>query len=73
MPCARRHAGLSFALAVGLQLFVDALRPEEGHGAVLVVARPEADPVPAFRRLADGIRLPGDGAATLADTPRRRQ
>ena len=32
----------------------------EGFGAVLLVARPEADPVPALRRLADGIRLPGD-------------
>jgi hypothetical protein len=27
---------------------------------VLVVARPEADPVPAFRELAGGLRLPGD-------------
>jgi hypothetical protein len=25
-----------------------------------VVARPEADPVPAFRELAGGVRLPGD-------------
>jgi LDH2 family malate/lactate/ureidoglycolate dehydrogenase len=50
------HKG--FALALGLQLLVDALVREPGHGAVLVVARPEADPVPALRRL--GIRLPGD-------------
>jgi hypothetical protein len=34
----------------------------EGHGAVLFVARPSADPVPAFRALADGARLPGDGS-----------
>jgi hypothetical protein len=27
---------------------------------VLLVARPEADPVPAFRALAGGVRLPGD-------------
>jgi len=27
---------------------------------VLVVARPAADPVPAFRALAEGVRLPGD-------------
>jgi LDH2 family malate/lactate/ureidoglycolate dehydrogenase len=47
----------AFALAVGLQLFVDALVSEPGHGAVLLVARPEADPVPALR--ATGIRLPG--------------
>jgi LDH2 family malate/lactate/ureidoglycolate dehydrogenase len=47
----------SFALAVGLQLFVDALHREEDFGAVLLVARPESDPVPALR--ATGIRLPG--------------
>jgi hypothetical protein len=28
---------------------------------VLVVARPEADPVPTLRALAAGARLPGDG------------
>ncbi len=50
----------SFALAVGLQLLVDSLDPGDGHGAVLLVARPEDDPVPAFRRLAAGVRLPGD-------------
>jgi LDH2 family malate/lactate/ureidoglycolate dehydrogenase len=50
----------AFALAVGLQLLVDALNPEEGFGAVLLVARPEADPVPALRVLAGGARLPGD-------------
>lgn len=50
----------AFALAVGLQLLVEALLPVEGHGAVLLVARPEADPVPAFRELAAGVRLPGD-------------
>lgn len=55
----------AFALAVGLQLFVDALLPAEGHGAVLLVARPEADPVPAFRALADGVRLPGDSFRRL--------
>ena len=48
----------AFALAVGLQLFVDALVSEPGHGAVLLVAQPESDPVPALR--ATGIRLPGD-------------
>ena len=47
----------SFALALGLQLLVDSLVTEPGHGAVLVVARPEADPVPALR--AAGLRLPG--------------
>ena len=32
----------------------------EGYGAVLVVARPGADPVPDLRASADGLRLPGD-------------
>lgn len=49
----------SFALAVGLHTLVDALLPEEGFGALLIVARPESDPVPALRVLADGVRLPG--------------
>jgi len=48
----------AFALAVGLQAFVDALHSEPGHGAVMLVAQPEADPVPALR--GTGIRLPGD-------------
>ncbi len=52
------HKG--FALAVGLQLLVDALTPDDAHGAVLLVARPESDPVPGFRGLAAGVRLPGD-------------
>jgi hypothetical protein len=49
----------AFALATGLQLLVQAL-DVESHGALLVVARPEADPVPAFRAAASGLRLPGD-------------
>jgi len=32
----------------------------DGYGAVLFVAQPAADPVPSFRRLAAGVRLPGD-------------
>jgi LDH2 family malate/lactate/ureidoglycolate dehydrogenase len=47
----------AFALALGLQLLVDSLVSEPGHGAMLIVARPEADPVPALRSL--GIKLPG--------------
>jgi (2R)-3-sulfolactate dehydrogenase (NADP+) len=58
VPFGREQAHKAFALAVGLQLFVDALAGE-GYGAVLVVARPEADPVPALRKLAGGVRLPG--------------
>jgi LDH2 family malate/lactate/ureidoglycolate dehydrogenase len=59
VPFGGEQAHKAFALAVGLQLFVDALAGE-GHGAVLVVARPEADPVPALRGRAGGLRLPGD-------------
>jgi LDH2 family malate/lactate/ureidoglycolate dehydrogenase len=61
VPFGREQAHKAFALATGLQLLVDALAGE-GYGAVLLVARPEADPVPELRRLAAGARLPGDGA-----------
>lgn len=50
----------AFALAVGLELLVSALAGP-AHGAVLVVAHPDHDPVPALRGLAAGRRLPGDG------------
>jgi len=60
-PFGGEQAHKAFALAVGLQLLVDALAPDDGFGAVLLVARPEADPVPALRGLAAGARLPGDG------------
>ncbi len=60
VPFGGPQAHKAFALAVGLQLLVDALVPEEGHGAVLLVARPESDPVPDLRDLAAGARLPGD-------------
>ena len=59
VPFGGESAHKAFALAVGLQLLVDALAGED-HGAVLVVARPEHDPVPDFRVLAEGVRLPGD-------------
>ena len=59
VPFGGEHAHKAFALAVGLQLFVDALAGPD-HGAVLVVARPDADPVPGLRLLAEGRRLPGD-------------
>jgi LDH2 family malate/lactate/ureidoglycolate dehydrogenase len=59
VPFGGDRAHKAFALAVGLQLLVDALAGEE-HGALMLVARPEHDPVPAFRGLAAGVRLPGD-------------
>jgi LDH2 family malate/lactate/ureidoglycolate dehydrogenase len=59
VPFGGDQAHKAFALAAGLQLVVDALAGPE-HGAVLVVARPEYDPVPGFRARAAGLRLPGD-------------
>ena len=59
VPFGGEQAHKAFALALGLQLLVDALAGE-GYGAVLVVARPEADPVPALRAVAGAVRLPGE-------------
>ncbi len=59
VPFGGEHAHKAFALALGLQLLVDALVSEPGYGAVLLVARPEADPVPELRARAVGVRLPG--------------
>jgi LDH2 family malate/lactate/ureidoglycolate dehydrogenase len=59
VPFGGEQAHKAFALALGLQLLVDALAGD-GFGAVLLVARPEADPVPALRARAGGVRLPGD-------------
>ena len=60
VPFGGELAHKAFALAVGLQLLVDVLVREKGHGAVLLVARPGSDPVPDLRKLAAGVRLPGD-------------
>jgi LDH2 family malate/lactate/ureidoglycolate dehydrogenase len=60
VPFGGEQAHKAFALALGLQLLVDSLAGD-GYGAVLLVGRPEGDPVPALRRLARGVRLPGDG------------
>jgi LDH2 family malate/lactate/ureidoglycolate dehydrogenase len=59
VPFGGDRAHKAFALAVGLHLLVSAFAGEE-HGALLVVGRPEFDPVPALRALAAGVRLPGD-------------
>ena len=59
VPFGGEHAHKAFALALGLQLLVDSVAGE-GYGAVMLVARPRADPVPALRERAAGIRLPGD-------------
>ena len=59
VPFGGAHAHKAFAAAVGLQLLVDSLIVD-GYGAVLLVAQPAADPVPALRGRAAGVRLPGD-------------
>ncbi len=58
VPFGGDQAHKAFALALGTQLLVESL--VEGYGALLLVARPDADPVPALRALAGGLRLPGD-------------
>ena len=60
VPFGGEQAHKAFALALGLQLLVDSLVAEPAYGAVLLVARPEADPLPALRARAGGLRLPGD-------------
>jgi Malate/L-lactate dehydrogenase len=59
VPFGGEQAHKAFALAAGLQLLVDSLGAGT-YGALMLVAQPEADPVPALRRLAAGARLPGD-------------
>jgi LDH2 family malate/lactate/ureidoglycolate dehydrogenase len=59
VPFGGDRAYKAFALAVGLEMLVGALAGEE-HGALLLVAKPEHDPVPGLRTLAEGTRLPGD-------------
>jgi LDH2 family malate/lactate/ureidoglycolate dehydrogenase len=59
VPFGGEHAHKAFAVAVALQVLVDAL-VGDGYGAVLLVAQPTADPVPALRAHAPGVRLPGD-------------
>lgn len=62
VPFGGEQAHKAFALAVGLELLVSALAGPE-HSAVLLVARPEHDPVPELRKLAAGRRLPGGPVA----------
>lgn len=59
VPFGGEQAHKAFALAVGLELLVGSLAGP-AHGLVALVCPAADDPVPAFRRLADGIRLPGD-------------
>ena len=60
VPFGGEHAHKAFALAVGLQLARRRADRRRLRRAVMLVARPEADPVPALRARAGGVRLPGD-------------
>ncbi len=60
IPFGGQQAHKAFALALGLQLLVDSLTGDKRYGAVMLVARPEADPVPGLRARAGRARLPGD-------------
>jgi hypothetical protein len=70
VPFGGESAHKAFALALGLQLLVDSLVTQPGHGALLLVARPESDPVPALRAAAAGVRLPGDSSSIREDVRR---
>jgi LDH2 family malate/lactate/ureidoglycolate dehydrogenase len=59
VPFGGDQAHKAFALAVGLHALVDSLA-QAGYGAILLVVRPESDPVPGLRARAGGTRLPGD-------------
>jgi (2R)-3-sulfolactate dehydrogenase (NADP+) len=59
VPFGGPQAHKAFALAVGVELLVGALAGPE-PGALVIAALPEHDPVPSFRMLAEGSRLPGD-------------
>lgn len=59
VPFGGEQSHKAFALALGLQLLVESLGVGS-YGALLLVVRPEADPVPAVRERAAGLRLPGD-------------
>lgn len=59
VPFGGEQSHKAFALAAGLTLAAHALAGDE-QAAFVVAVRAEADPVPAFRRRAEGRRLPGD-------------
>ena len=60
VPFGGAQAYKAFALAAAVELLVGALAGPS-YGAVVIAARPGHDPVPGFRVLAAGRRLPGDG------------
>ncbi len=58
VPFGGDQAYKAFALAVGLQTLVEAFAVGS-YGALLLVAKPQSDPVPDLRKRAEGTRLPG--------------
>lgn len=66
VPFGGKQAHKAFALALGLQMLVEALAGSEEFGAVLLVARPEADPVPGLRQRAGEVHIPGDTGSTAS-------
>jgi (2R)-3-sulfolactate dehydrogenase (NADP+) len=59
VPFGGEQAHKAFALALGLQLAVEAC-VVDGYGALLVAIAPETSTVPELRERAAGLRLPGD-------------
>lgn len=59
VPFGGEHAHKAFALALGLQLAVESC-VHAGYGTLLVMIAPRRNAVPALRRRATGLRLPGD-------------
>ncbi|MGH3051707.1 MAG: Ldh family oxidoreductase, partial [Gaiellaceae bacterium] len=57
VPFGGDQAHKAFALALGLEMLVEALAGSEEFGAFLVVARPDADPVPGLRARAGDVHL----------------
>jgi LDH2 family malate/lactate/ureidoglycolate dehydrogenase len=66
VPFGGDQAHKAFALALGLQMLVEALAGSEEFGAVLLVARPDADPVPGLRQRAGEVHIPGDTGSTAS-------
>ena len=59
-PFGGEQAHKAFALAVGLQLLVDALTPDDGFGARAPRREAAERPGSGVPELADGVRIPGD-------------
>jgi len=61
LPFGGGQAHKGFALALMVELLCSALAGTDGHAAVVLLARPRAEPVAGLRELVGGRRFPGDG------------